>query len=41
LQLREENALKIRVYGEKVEGIEWFQHDPNTLTVRWLNEPKF
>ena len=34
----EENALKIRVYGEK-GGIEWFQHDPNTLTVRWLNEP--
>jgi predicted dehydrogenase len=26
----EENALKIRVYGEKVE-IEWFQHDPNIL----------
>ncbi|WP_073351206.1 Gfo/Idh/MocA family protein [Flavobacterium xanthum] len=34
----EENALKIRVYGEK-GGIEWFQHDPNTLTVRWLDEP--
>jgi predicted dehydrogenase len=34
----EENALKIRVYGEK-GGIEWFQHDPNTLMVRWLDEP--
>ena len=34
----EENALKIRIYGEK-GGIEWFQHDPNTLTVRWLDEP--
>lgn len=34
----EENALKIRVYGEK-GGIEWFQHDPNTLFVKWLNEP--
>lgn len=34
----EENALKIRVYGEK-GGIEWFQHDPNTLIVRWLDEP--
>lgn len=34
----EENALKIRVYGEK-GGIEWFQHEPNTLTVRWLEEP--
>ena len=34
----EENALRIRVYGEK-GGIEWFQHDPNTLMVRWLDEP--
>ena len=34
----EENALKIRVYGEK-GGLEWQQHDPNTLTIRWLNDP--
>ncbi|WP_367753051.1 Gfo/Idh/MocA family protein [Flavobacterium sp. WC2430] len=34
----EENALKIRVYGEK-GGIEWLQHDPNTLIVKWLDEP--
>ncbi|SHM70934.1 Predicted dehydrogenase [Flavobacterium xinjiangense] len=34
----EENALRIRVYGEK-GGIEWLQHDPNTLIVRWLDEP--
>ena len=34
----EENALRIRVYGEK-GGIEWLQHDPNTLIVKWLNEP--
>jgi predicted dehydrogenase len=34
----EENALRIRVYGEK-GGIEWLQHDPNTLIVRWLEEP--
>ncbi len=34
----EENALKIRVYGEK-GGIEWLQHDPNTLLVKWLNDP--
>ena len=34
----EENALRIRVYGEK-GGIEWLQHDPNTLMVRWLDEP--
>lgn len=34
----EENALKIRVYGEK-GGIEWAQHEPNTLIVRWLDQP--
>lgn len=34
----EENALKIRVYGEK-GGFEWFQHEPNTLLVKWLNKP--
>ncbi|WP_343531843.1 Gfo/Idh/MocA family oxidoreductase [Pedobacter sp.] len=34
----EENALKIRIYGEK-GGLEWFQHEPNTLLVKWLNKP--
>lgn len=34
----EENALKIRVYGEK-GGIEWAQMEPNTLLVRWLDAP--
>ncbi|WP_109694553.1 Gfo/Idh/MocA family protein [Chitinophaga deserti] len=34
----EENALRIRVYGEK-GGIEWAQHEPNTLIVRWLDKP--
>jgi predicted dehydrogenase len=34
----EENALKIRVYGEK-GGIEWLQHEPNTLLVKWLDAP--
>jgi predicted dehydrogenase len=34
----EENALRIRIYGEK-GGIEWLQHDPNTLLVKWLDEP--
>lgn len=34
----EENALKIRVYGEK-GGLEWHQHEPNTLLVRWLDQP--
>lgn len=34
----EENALKIRVYGEN-GGLEWLQHDPNSLIVKWLTEP--
>lgn len=34
----EENALKIRIYGEK-GGIEWSQHEPNTLLVKWLDQP--
>ena len=34
----EENAVKIRVYGEK-GGIEWRQEDANTLLVRWLDKP--
>jgi predicted dehydrogenase len=34
----EENALKIKVYGEK-GGLEWHQMEPNTLVVKWLNEP--
>lgn len=34
----EENAIKIRVYGEK-GGIEWNQQEPNTLWVKWSNRP--
>jgi predicted dehydrogenase len=34
----EENALKVRVYGEK-GSIEWAQQEPNTLIVRWLDQP--
>ena len=34
----EENNLKIRIYGEK-GGIEWMQHEPNTLQVKWLEQP--
>lgn len=34
----EENALKIRIYGEK-GGVEWAQHEPNTLLVKWLDAP--
>ena len=34
----EENALKIRIYGEK-GGIEWNQQEPNTLWVKWGDRP--
>jgi predicted dehydrogenase len=34
----EENALKIRVYGEK-GGLEWAQMEPNTLIVKWSEAP--
>ncbi len=34
----EENALKIRVYGEK-GGLEWSQMEPNTLIAKWLDKP--
>src|SRR3546814_19227948 len=34
----EENALKIRIYGEN-GGLEWAQQEPNTLLVRWLAKP--
>jgi len=34
----EENALSIRVYGEK-GGFEWKQHEPNNLLVKMLDQP--
>lgn len=34
----EENNLNIRVYGEK-GGLEWRQMEPNTLIVKWLDQP--
>ncbi len=34
----EENALKIKIYGEK-GGLEWAQQEPNTLLVKWLDKP--
>jgi predicted dehydrogenase len=34
----EENALKIKIYGEK-GGLEWHQMEPNTLIVKWLDQP--
>ena len=34
----EENALKLRIYGEK-GGLEWSQMEPNTLLLKWLDAP--
>lgn len=34
----EENALRIRVYGEK-GGLEWRQQEPNSLIMKWLDQP--
>lgn len=34
----EENALKIRIYGEE-GSLEWAQMEPNTLTVKWMDKP--
>ncbi|QQL48922.1 Gfo/Idh/MocA family protein [Mucilaginibacter ginkgonis] len=34
----EENALKIRVYGEN-GSLEWAQMEPNSLIIKWLDKP--
>ncbi|MCG8309451.1 MAG: Gfo/Idh/MocA family oxidoreductase [Cytophagales bacterium] len=34
----EENALNIRIYGE-LGGLQWHQHDPNTMYIKWLEKP--
>lgn len=34
----EENAIRIRIYGEK-GGLEWFQQEPNTLLIKWADKP--
>ncbi len=34
----EENAIKVRVYGEK-GGVIWTQRDPNSLIVTWGDKP--
>ena len=34
----EENNLLIKIYGEK-GGLEWHQHEPNTLLVKWYDKP--
>ena len=33
-----ENALRIRIYGEK-GGLEWEQQEPNTLWLKWPDRP--
>jgi len=38
ISVGEENNLNIRIYGEK-GGIEWHQNEPNTLLVKWLDQP--
>lgn len=38
ISVGEENALNIRIYGEK-GGIEWHQMEPNTLLVKHLDQP--
>ena len=34
----EENNLKFKIYGEK-GGLEWVQQEPNTLLVKWHDQP--
>lgn len=34
----EENNIRIRVYGEK-GGLEWQQHEPNTLLLKMIDQP--
>lgn len=38
ISVGEENNLNIRVYGEK-GGLEWHQQEPNTLLVKWPDQP--
>jgi predicted dehydrogenase len=38
ISVGEENNLNIRVYGEK-GGLEWHQNEPNTLLVKWMDQP--
>ena len=34
----EENNIRLRVYGDK-GGLEWHQHEPNSLFVKWSDRP--
>ncbi|MGL5561881.1 MAG: Gfo/Idh/MocA family protein [Tannerellaceae bacterium] len=38
IAIGEENNLKIRIYGDK-GSLEWNQHDPNTMLLKWPDKP--
>lgn len=38
ISVGEENALRIRVYGEQ-GGLEWSQQEPNSLVLKWNDKP--
>jgi len=38
ISIGEENNLNLRVYGE-TGGLEWHQREPNTLLVKWNDQP--
>jgi len=38
ISIGEENNLRIRIYGE-LGGLEWFQAEPNSLMVKWIDQP--
>jgi len=38
ISVGEENAIRVRVYGEK-GGLEWEQQEPNTLWLKWPDKP--
>lgn len=38
ISIGEENALHIRVYGDK-GSLEWHQQEPNTLWLKWADKP--
>ncbi len=38
ISVGEENNLNLRVYGE-LGGLEWHQKEPNTLLVKWSDQP--
>jgi len=39
ISVGEENALRIRIYGEK-GGLEWSQEEPNSLIMKWPDRPR-